>query len=373
MRRLAAVFSSKHDRSSPSDHPQSSNKHLRLLLTPPSLHASSSTVSTPQLSFASDHPQSSSSSSGSTSLSLPTPEEDSQPTSVAGKPTRRSWKNWLGGKRPEPDPPPLSGFPNLGGWDRDERPPTLQLSDPRTRHPVRKDSGNIEDEPVEDSDNDQSIRSSISKPRFVASPERARHNLEILINNDINPPLSGTPFLQQSPEYLFPRSCNRLRPTPVFDMRHDMLKRQLLKRLQDLSADDAKEILPFSLRNTPVPLPALDLPSHEVIHPPKSAQIFFASPGIRRWISRPCFEDRFSVFLPSRDGVRQTPVVGSLAVAALEYSELLDAMVDPDFDPSLPPSESSQDTHRIPILQDLLTEKPPPSETGADLTFYPRK
>lgn len=373
MRRLAAIFSfsSKRDRSSPSDQPQSSNKHLHLLLTPPSLHASSSTVSTPHPGSASDHPQSSSSSSGSTSLSLPTPEEDSQPTSLARKPNRRSWKDWLGGKRPEPDLPPLSGFPKPEGWDRDERPPTLQLSDPRTRHRARKVSGNIVDKPLEDSDNDQSIRSSINRPRLVASPERARHNLEILINNDFDPPLSGTPFLQRSPDHLFPRSCNQLRTTPVFDMRHHMLKRQLLKRLQHLSAEDAKEILPFSLRNTPAPLPALNLPSHEVVYPPKSAQIFFASPGIRRWISRPCFEDRFSVFLPSGDGIRQTPVVGSLAVAALEYSELLDAMVDPDFDPSLPPSESSQDTHRIPMLQDLLTEQSPPPETGAD--FYPSK
>jgi len=372
MRRLAAIFSSKRDRSG---QPQSSNKHLHLLLSlnPPSLHASSSSVSTPHPSSASDHPQSSSSSSGSTSLSLPTPEEDPQPTSLARNPTRRSWKDWLGGKRPEPDSPPLSGFPNPEGWERDERPPTLQLSDPRTRHRVRKESGNIADEPLEDSEDDQSIRSSISRPRFVASQERARHNLEILINNDINPPLSGTPFLQRSPDYLFPRSCNRLRPTPVFDMRHHMLKRQLLKRLQVLSAEDAKEILPFSLRNTPVPLPALNLPDHEAIYPPKSAQIFLASPGIRRWISRPCFEDRFSVFLPSQDGVKQTPVVGSLAVAALEYSELLDAMVDPDFDPSLPPSESSQDTHRILMLQDLLKEQSPPPETGADLNFYPSK
>jgi len=372
MRRLAAVFSSKRDRSSPSDHQQSSNKHLRPLLTlnPPSLHASSSTVSTPQPSSSSDHPQSSSSSSGSTSLNLPTPEEDSQPTSLARKPTRRSWKIWLGGKHSEPDPPPLSGFSKPEGWDG--RPPTLQLPDPRTRHRVRKNSGNIEDERPEDSDDDRSARSSISRPRLVASPERARHNLEILINNDINPPLSGTPFLQPFPDYLFPRSCNRLRPIPMFNMRHQMLKRQLLKRLQDLSAEDAKEILPFSLRNSPIPLPALNLPSHEVTYPPKSAQIFFASPGIRRWISRPCFEDRFSVFLPSRDGVRQTPVVGSLAVAALEYSELLDAMVDPDSDPSFP-SESSQDTHRVPLLQDIFIEQSPPPETGADPTFYLRK
>ncbi|KAJ3570203.1 hypothetical protein NP233_g4567 [Leucocoprinus birnbaumii] len=388
MRRLAAVFSSKRDKSdshhqSDHSHPSSQpfKKHLKIPLnigfSSPQLRTPSSITSTPQLSSVSDHGQSSGSSSGSASVSLPTPEDDSQPPSLARTSTRRSWKNWLGGKRSEPEPPPIPDHPKPPGWDRqmsawEERPPTLQ--GPR-RHAVHKDTDETGDETSEDYDDEESVstsdhpRSPVNRPGFVASPQRARHNLEILIKNGISPPLSATPFVQHSADYLFPRSCNRPRPRPVFDMRRIMFKQRLLNRLHQLSADDEKAILPFALKASPVPVSTPSLPSHESIRPPKSSQILAASPGVRRWISRPCFEDRFSIFLPSQDGIRKTPVVGTLAVTAIEYSEFLDVMVDPDFDPSLPPPELSQEVQWAPSIPDSMSRQTPLSAPTGDIAM----
>ncbi|KAF5363888.1 hypothetical protein D9756_000456 [Leucocoprinus leucothites] len=378
MRRLTAVFSKrdKSDSHHHSDHSHQSSqpfkKHLKLPLSigfsSSQLRTPSSIASTPQLSSVSDHAQSSGSSSGSASLSFPTPEDDSQAPSLARSNTRRSWKDWLGGKRSEPEPPPISDLPKPPGWNRqasawDERPPTLQ--GPRARHRVQKEADVTEDESSEEYDDEESVsisdhpRSPINKPGFVASPERARLNLEILIKNGVNPPLPATPFVQHSADYLFPRSCNRPRPLPVFDTRRVMFKRRLLNRLDQLSADEEQTILPFASKNAPVTMSAPVLPSYETIRPSKSTRVFAASPGVRRWISRPCFEDRFSIFLPSQEGVRVTPVVGTLAVTAIEYSEFLDVMVDPDFDPSLPPPEQSQDVQWSPPLQVTMPSQSP--------------
>jgi hypothetical protein len=151
-----------------------------------------------------------------------------------------------------------------------------------------------------------------------------------------------------------------------------MFKRRLINRLETLSVDDEKAILPFALKDAPTPTPTPILPSHETTRPPKTTQIFPASPGVRRWISRPCFEDRFSVFLPSQDGIRKTPVVATLAVTALEYSEFLDVMVYPDFDPSSPsPPDSPQDVQWAPPLPDLPPHQSPPLGASIDGASQP--
>ncbi|KXN89662.1 hypothetical protein AN958_05529 [Leucoagaricus sp. SymC.cos] len=381
MRRLAAVFSSKRDKSDShrSDHshrpPQPAKKHLKIPLSigfsSPQVRTPSSITSTPQLSSVSDHGQSSGSSSGSASLSLPTPEDDGQAASLGRNATRRSWRDWLGGKRSEPEPPPVPGLPN-SSWDRpvpvwDERPPTLQVS--RTRDQVRKETNNIEDD-SEESDDEGSFSVSDDprspmRSQLTASPERARRNLELLIAKGVNPPLPATPFVQHSPNYLFPRSCNRPRSFPVFDMRRVMFKRRLLNRLERLSADEEKAILPFALKAAPVPPVVPILPSHEATRPPETSHIFAASPGVRRWISRPCFEDRYSILLPSQDGVRRTPIVGTLAVTALEYSEFLDVMVDPDFDPSSPLPGLPQEVDWTPSVQFTQPSQSPPLDAAS--------
>lgn len=392
MRRLVAVFSSKRDKSdshqqSNRSHPspnQRSKKHLKLPVnigfTSSSSVRTPSVTSTPQLSSVSDHGQSSGSSSGSASLSLPTPEEG-PPTSLTRSATRRSWKDWLGGKRSEPVPPAVPELPKPSVWDQsmpvwNERLPTLQ--GPQTSVRVSKGMGETDDETSSESDDEESVPASghprSVKPVFVASPAMARQNLESLIKNTLAPPLPASPFVQHSVTYLFPRSCNRPQALPpVSDTRRIMFKRRLLIQLENLSVDDEKAILPFSSRRAPVPIKTSILPDYETSRPPDTTKIFAASPGVRRWISRPCFEDRFSVFLPLKDEIQQTPVVSTLAVATLEYSEFLDVMVDPDFDPSSPPLDTPQDISWTPASDDFLLNNSPPSVVNNDTLVCARE
>lgn len=281
----------------------------------------------------------------------------------------------------EPDPPKVPELPKSEGKGRaragrvwDERPPTLQ--GPRVRGRVSKEVDDTDGESSEEFDDEDSVsvsdhaRSSTTEPTPTTSPARAQQNLKSLIKNSLIPPLSTSPFIQHSPTYLFPRSCNRPQTLPpLIDTRRMMFRRRLLERLEKLSADDEKAILPLGSRSAPVSIKPPALPDHETSHPSNTILIFRASPGVRRWISRPCYEDRFSVFLPSEDGVRQTPVVGVLAVAALEYSEFLDVMVDPDFDPSSPPLELLQDVPWKPSLEDISSSKLPPPVIDVEKTI----
>jgi hypothetical protein len=148
-------------------------------------------------------------------------------------------------------------------------------------------------------------------------------------------------------------------------MRRLVLKRRLLQRLERLSVDDAAVILPFGSRSLPATIQAPIRPDYEACFPSNTTLVFRASPGLRRWISRPCFEDRFSVFLPSDDGVRQSPVTSTLAVAALEYSDSLDILADPDFDPTLAQSVLSQDVLCESPLDGLPKTSPPLAEKAS--------
>ncbi|KAJ3479385.1 hypothetical protein NLJ89_g12330 [Agrocybe chaxingu] len=70
-------------------------------------------------------------------------------------------------------------------------------------------------------------------------------------------------------------------------------------------------------------------------------KIFSSSSGVRAWVARPCYEERNLIYLPNQAaGIDVRPISSLLAIAALEYSEYLDVMVDPDFlssPPSAPP------------------------------------
>ncbi|KAF8351377.1 hypothetical protein F5887DRAFT_1069095 [Amanita rubescens] len=82
----------------------------------------------------------------------------------------------------------------------------------------------------------------------------------------------------------------------------------------------------------PIPIdPLASLPAHVTVRP-SELQITAFSVGIRRWIKRGCFEDKYSEYLPSEGGVQAQRITGSsLGVAALEYSEILDILAYPDY------------------------------------------
>jgi hypothetical protein len=177
-------------------------------------------------------------------------------------------------------------------------------------------------------------------PKDYAS--RAHQHLLVLSKNALVPQLSLPPFVQHNLGPLFPRSVNRpaLLPPPT-STRATMLRTHLIVQLtnSDFGLD---AILPFGHNPPPPPLSPPPPSFPDVSCPTNASKIFPASPGIRRWIARPCFEDRYVVYLPSPSGVDIRPVsAAAMAIAALEFSEHLDAMADPDFDQQTRPESSS--------------------------------
>ena len=381
MRRFASVFASKRDKS---DSSTSSNvqKSPRLLTAlpptknslkrahtfliphnsaPPTTPTSSeaSHLSTPQLSSRSDPAHSSVSSTDSTSLRTP---DDDAHTRTLGK---RSWVAWLGRKSSstiKQSHNPHKRDPQIPTWH--PAPPPI-LRPPPSGHQTPKPADDTDEDTSSDSeDDDDSMSAShttttptpiTTNPTSIA---QSRKNLQLLIQNSLVPPLSPSPFLQQPGSPMFPRSSNPPRSLPPHQtMRSTMLKTHLLRRLdhptQSLTHADDLSISPFGSRPTPTALhsspPSIDEPAVSV-----TVQVSPSSPGLHRWIARPCFEDRFAVWIPINGSISCLRVAGTaFAVAELEYSEALEVMAGFNIDfPSLEPSgddpEEAQETLGIP-------------------------
>ncbi|TFK43442.1 hypothetical protein BDQ12DRAFT_718662 [Crucibulum laeve] len=371
MRRIASLFASKRDKSD-SEHAINQTPHdpkPSLLARsssnlpgfkkkqPPSLSIASplppppafspatptSIASTPQLS---DPAHSSASSSGSASLSIRTPDDDH--VTLERSSTKRSWKTWLGSKRaaslnkhvPKPD---HQDSP-VQDWHPRHPPAFSRPPLPGNRAVSHQPEDSEQDTTSEsDAESEVLLEPALTTTASSAAPSSRLQNLRISPQSSLTPPLPSSPFVQHASQPLFPRSCNRpqeLLPQPT--MLSAMLKSHTLRRLQDpesrLNYPDEVSMLSFTNRSTPA---VNDLPTGVPFNEPRPSnptKIFKSSPGLRSWISRPCFEDRFIIFLPTEGDILRWPVTSSMAVAALEYSEVLDAMVDPDFDATFFPS-----------------------------------
>lgn len=124
----------------------------------------------------------------------------------------------------------------------------------------------------------------------------------------IPPPLP--PF---APHSLFPRSVSEpgVLPRPP-SLRMQVLKSAILHRDANFKHNEQ----PYSVSDFP-----------DISRPPVS---YPSSPGIRRWLSRPCFEDRNIVYAPVDSDISISQVSASLPVAAIEYSDYLEFMADPN-------------------------------------------
>ncbi|KAG6890551.1 hypothetical protein C0992_000811 [Termitomyces sp. T32_za158] len=242
---------------------------------------------------------SASSSTGSASLCLHTPDDDQHlPAAVERQASRRSWRLWLNRSLKKTQQPPL--------WV-----PT---------------SHDVDDVPSESSLHDD-------------PPVDPLQSLTVLVQDSLQPaPPPPSPFSRCSDDpSMFPKSANR---TSLLPRNHSLasvaLKRHILKRLQDerhtFTQAELRSIAPLASRPI-TPVVPLDQPHHpfNVSAPSKNTVISTSCPGLATWVSRPCFEDRYDLFMPEQDGtISHRPIVGSnLAVAALEYSEGLEAMADP--------------------------------------------
>jgi hypothetical protein len=129
-----------------------------------------------------------------------------------------------------------------------------------------------------------------------------------------------------------------------------MFNSHLLARLNS-TALSPSELSTIASKSAPFPIIHSILPLSDIARPKISSKISSASLGIQRWISRPCFEDRFVIYTANDTGIQCRPVTSTMAIAALEYPEYLDVMVDPDFDQSSPSPEKN------------VSNRPPPVET----------
>ncbi|KAJ7590938.1 hypothetical protein C8J56DRAFT_1163015 [Mycena floridula] len=338
MRRFTSVFGKREKSAST----ESSSKNLKRAHTvqvsnvpaAPS-PASDSFPSTPHLSDSS----AASSSGGSVSVHLKTPEPEDEEHIVKSK----SWKTWLIKRSGTVKQSDLQHQP-VPEW-QPNAPPLLRS--PPT--PIRKAQQTIEVDSSSESDEDDSAASDSVPPtprRFTetiavtaSSLAQASQTLQLWIQNSLIVPSSPSPFVQiAATSPLYPRSCNQLLSLPH---RESLLsavhKKRLLWRLRDtdrpLTAVEQDSIL--SLTAVPSAIPSV-IPSdismqNDEPAPSKSSNISSFSSGLRRWISRPCFEDRYTVWAVVDGTISHHPVTPSsskFGVAALEYSQSLEAMID---------------------------------------------
>ncbi|KAJ7092057.1 hypothetical protein B0H15DRAFT_974253 [Mycena belliarum] len=295
MRQFASVFTRRdkdRDLKDGPRRPASTLTPLAPLATTPA-----NSPATPVLSSSSGSEQASSASSnGSASLSIPTPDDDEALASTRTKP--KSWTAWLG-KR--------SGTIKRG------RPPLEQISLPPTPAskylPPRHADSDSDDDASSSGSDDESMSSPRSAgllypPITPTSVAQSRKNLEILLQNSLVPPLDPSPFAQPPGAPMYPRSSNSPRVLSHPDA-------------STSSAVDAlgRSIIPFASRPPPIPVdPPSPLPWYNDRVLSTSATLSPSSAGLF-WVH-------------ANGVVIAQPVAGSsFAVAELEYSAALDAMI----------------------------------------------
>ncbi|GAW07161.1 rexo1 protein [Lentinula edodes] len=231
-------------------------------------------------------------------------------------------------------------------------PPLLHTPPPGTRAPIvthNDPNSDSESDAYGEEDDPRPIKPVLAKPIITpASQSKAQAVLQALIQNSLISRPSSAPFVVQPGAPPYPRSSNRSRSVPSTNsLARTVLKRRMLQRLQDAnpSSSEAKEIIAFSTRDTPrleAPID-IDMIDENALSTFDHTASF--SIGLRSWINRPPFEDRFSVWSVV-DGnitcqrVSNTP---GFALAALEFSEAIEAEADVFGD--IPPFQSSAESH----------------------------
>ncbi|KAL1731029.1 hypothetical protein EV714DRAFT_272142 [Schizophyllum commune] len=376
MRRIASVFH-KRDRDSQSSatastagrsstnlsiiKPKKSFRRTQsqtLTVVPPTHHAPPPVPSvTPAL--LSDPTHSSASSSGGSSF-LHTPEDELlifPPAVVAADttPRRKSWMPWLN-KRHELGRPQKPDAP-------DHHPGARLLPPPARNRPAMQDEDSDDDTSSESEDehSDADVvtrRSPPTTPTRAFTPASATAALDYLTaitqrkQDGKTCPLS--PFVLDSTSLPFPRSTARAPARSHATLRTRMHRQHILARINSsgrrLSRAEEASILPYSSRPTVSYTPGEDQDEFLERRPPRNARVLPYSPGIRRWIARPMFEERHAVYVANGSSIATYGVSCAWAVAALEYSEVLDEMAGYDLvadeapSPDVGPSASESAT-----------------------------
>ncbi|TRM67739.1 hypothetical protein BD626DRAFT_105388 [Schizophyllum amplum] len=355
MRRIASVFS-KRDKDAQSSasastagrsstnlsiKPRKSFKRTQsqtLTLVPP-LHAPPPIPAASTPALLSDPTHSSASSSGGSSF-LQTPEDELlifPPTVVTpdSTPRRKSWMPWV------------SKHPGIARQEKpgasDHHPGLRRLLPPLGNRPSMDDDESDDDssedsEDEEPSDADPVPHRQTTAPTRAFAPASAAAALDYLTaitqrQLDGKPcPLS--PFVLDSTCPAFPCSTNRAPTRSHATLRIRMHRQHILARTKStgraVTRAEEASILPFSARPSVTFTPSEAPDDLLDRRPPRGTRVLPYSPGIRRWIARPTFEERHTVYLANGRTIETYGVSCAWAVAALEYSEALDAMAGYD-------------------------------------------
>ncbi|EED84679.1 predicted protein [Postia placenta Mad-698-R] len=143
-----------------------------------------------------------------------------------------------------------------------------------------------------------------------ARPLTAMEYTRALAQNALLPPFAPPPTLHVSDAPVFPRSCNLhsvLQSAPRYDgdaLLPQLFQRRILHRLAVPGAD-TRALAPFARRGKAPAARGPTLVLDDTAVPKAFARgVRRYSEGLLRWIERPCFEDRFAVYLP-RDAAEQ--------------------------------------------------------------------
>ena len=281
-------------------------------------------------------PAHSSSASSTGSVSLRTPDDDRvghlAPYDGRSPSRRRAWIPWLTPKKPEIQVQP-------------QRPPSFwsdSLSPIPSPTPLAVPSSGITDQPTEsDEDTSEESSSEESEAPSLSPPAPARLDLvnrplpsidffKTLTTNNIQPPFSPPPLLLYPNAPAFPRSSNRSHSLPFHDtIESTMHKKRLLHYLQrgHLTPADRRHLEVIGSR-APSAAQQRALPQPEEGVRYDLRHLRSSSLGLRQWMARPYFEERFVAWVPDEVGtVVWTTVKGSgFGVWALDVSDTIEFM-----------------------------------------------
>ena len=316
-----------------------------------------------------------SSASSDGSGSLRTPDDDvSTPGAAFPKAAelererdKKRWSMWFRRKSssdkdsPPPDEPT---FPPAAGQGRALA--SASLTHVATVPPVRSsapqwrgESDSEDDAEVSDAEDGLDVYRDTVRIRALPSETillQAKNNLRASLKNHLIPSVSHPPLVDVPASRRFPRSSGpHAQSQRLLTLETSMHIRKILLRIErgNLSAADLRSIAALGKHKVTV-RKSSDRRVDDDMASFTAMRVGYYSRGLRMWASRPCFENRYQVWMPDEDGqgaiAKQVMGVGrGLAVLDLEVSEWLEAMAglildDQAFEetifPQAPPSKS---------------------------------
>lgn len=263
------------------------------------------------------HPplQASSFSTSSTDSPAPaTPDDDSE---FAPSVSHRNSNQWPERRLTLPHPVAAGSF----DWDPHRNSsPSLPPIQTVAKPPYSEDS--------DDASSTASSPHSVSSS-FPVSPLKPLHSSTAYA---LSPTFSAPPLLYLPNVPLFPRSANSVSSLPHQETTASTLFRtHILRRLErrDLTVSEERSIAPFTPSRALPAKPQFLLSKLDDGPICDLKRVSNVSQGLKHWISRPCFEDRMSVYTPGPSGRPDDIAVhtvsgGPFGVAALEVSETLE-------------------------------------------------